>query len=173
MPGVIFLFPSHAVLCYASRTMKTTLLLLALFSLRLLFAAELPADAAALRGKRDAKIAEINQLYANELEKLQKIALKNGSLEAANAIEKEIASVVVNPLLPFFGKWKWGTGGELDLQSNGSAVHSKWSGKGKWKEITNNQIQLESDSGLQFVVTFKGDSASVSSKSGGTILVRK
>jgi hypothetical protein len=77
--------------------MKTTLLLLALLSLPV-FAGELPADAAALKGKRDAKITEINQLYANELEKLQKVALKNGSLEAANAIEKEIATVAVNPL---------------------------------------------------------------------------
>jgi hypothetical protein len=88
--------------------MKMTLLLLACLSLSV-FAAELPADAAALKGKRDAKIAEINQLYANELEKIQKVALKNGSLEAANAIEKEIATVAVNPLNPLqsiIGKWK-------------------------------------------------------------------
>jgi hypothetical protein len=84
--------------------MKMTLLLLALLSLPV-FAGELPADAAALKGKRDAKITEINQLYANELEKLQKVALKNGSLEAANAIEKEIASVVPNPLKSIIGRW--------------------------------------------------------------------
>lgn len=85
--------------------MKTTLLLLALLSLPV-FAGDLPPDAAALKGKRDAKIAEINQLYANELEKLQKLALKNGSLEAANAIEKEIAAVVPNPFKASLeGKW--------------------------------------------------------------------
>lgn len=77
--------------------MRTLTTLLALISLPVL-AAELPADAATLKGKRDAKIAEINQIYANELEKLQKLALKNGSLEAANAIEKEIAAAVPNPL---------------------------------------------------------------------------
>ena len=92
--------------------MKTALLILAFSSLPL-FAVELPADAAALKGKRDAKISEINQLYANELGKLQKVALKNANLEAANAIEKEIASVVVNPLAggkagepSFVGSWE-------------------------------------------------------------------
>jgi hypothetical protein len=134
----------------------------------------LPAAAVELKAKRDAKIAEINRVYAVELEKIQKKAMAAGNLTGANEIEKEIAAVVENPLDPMIGKWKWGTGGELDLQSNGSAVHSKWGGKGKWKKIKENQIQLESDSGIQFVVTFKGDTASVSSKNGGgTSLVRK
>lgn len=86
-----------------------------------LLAGELPPDAAALKVKRDVKIAEINQLYANELEKLQKLALKNGSLEAANAIEKEIAAAAPNPLRDsnslrsIVGKWKRsGAGTNID-----------------------------------------------------------
>lgn len=77
--------------------MKTTTILLALLAPRL-FAADLPPDAAELKGRRDTKIAEINQIYANELKKLQKLALKSGSLEVANTIEQEIAAVMQNPL---------------------------------------------------------------------------
>lgn len=133
--------------------MKTTTLILASLSLPL-FASELPADAAALKGKRDAKIAEINQLYANELEKLQKIALKNGSLEAANAIEKEIATVAPNPLNPLqsiIGKWKRvGSGTKYD----GDVIHftdeksGVFNGKDSFKTRYNPQTKLISiDSG--------------------------
>ena len=141
--------------------MKTTLLLLASLALPL-FAVELPADAAALKGKRDAKIAEINQLYANELGKLQKVALKNTNLEAANAIEKEIASVVVNPLKDSIvdpvGQWKWGSGGMLTIQRNGSAQHSTWNHHGSWSKVDTKSFNLISDNGMEFVIRFKNGS---------------
>lgn len=121
--------------------MKTTLLLLALLSLPV-FAGDLPPDAAALKGKRDAKIAEINQLYANELEKLQKLALKNGSLEAANAIEKEIAAVIPNPLVnPIVGKWKWGNTLIAEFTPDGKAVAQGY--VGKWTEKKSSSSERE------------------------------
>ena len=60
--------------------------------------AELPADAAALKAKHDTKITEIHLTYANELEKLQKRAMADGNLTAANEIENEIARVAPDPM---------------------------------------------------------------------------
>lgn len=62
--------------------------------------AQLPPDAAALKAKRDAKIAEIDRIYAAELEKCQKRAMADGNLKVANEIEREIARVIPNPLAP-------------------------------------------------------------------------
>ena len=113
--------------------MKNTFFLLSLLSFPL-FAADLPPDAAALKGRRDAKIAEINQIYANELEKLQKLALKNGSLEAANAIEQEIAAVVANPF-----KERDPSKEKISNKESDSAMKARISGS-RWKSTSNGRV---------------------------------
>lgn len=114
--------------------MKTTALLLVLLPLHL-FAADLPPDVAALKGQRDAKIAEINQIYANQLEKLQKLALKNGSLEAANAIEQEIAAAVPNPLKD-----------KKPVKESDSAMKARISGS-RWKSSSNGWVIIFREDG--------------------------
>ena len=59
--------------------------------------AELPPEAAELKAKRDAKIAEIDRAYADELGKMQKKAMAAGNLAVANEIQKEISAVTHDP----------------------------------------------------------------------------
>ncbi|GAA5131049.1 hypothetical protein JIN84_06215 [Luteolibacter yonseiensis] len=62
--------------------------------------AVLPPDAAALKAKRDAKVAEIDRIYALELEKCQKRAMEDGNLAGANEIEQEFERLFSDPLKP-------------------------------------------------------------------------
>jgi hypothetical protein len=78
--------------------MRTFLILYA--SLLTAALAQLPPDAAVLKAKRDAKVAEIDRIYAIELEICQKRAMADGNLTKANEIEKEIARVIQDPLAP-------------------------------------------------------------------------
>lgn len=59
--------------------------------------AALPPEAAELKVKREAKIAEIDRTYVAELEKLQKKAMAAGNLAVANEIQKEISEVTHDP----------------------------------------------------------------------------
>lgn len=77
--------------------MKTTVLILCgLFSAMSTLSA-LPAAAADLKAKRDAKVAEIDRVYAAELDKLQRRLMADGNLASANEVEDEIKRVSVNP----------------------------------------------------------------------------
>lgn len=162
--------------------MKTTLLLAAsLLSLSLNLSADrLPPDAEALKAKRDAKIAEINQLYAEALGKLQKKAMAEGNLESAKLLEDEIAKATPDPFFKPEQRyentvWAWGSGGELTLEKGGKATHSKWSRSGKWK-VEGDAVIVESDAGTKFKVMFESDDAAqVISTTGGksTSLVKK
>ena len=76
--------------------MKIILILAALI---VPLSAALPPDAAALKAKRDAKVAQIDRVYAAELDKLQKKAMAAGNLAAANEIEKEIAAAAPDPFV--------------------------------------------------------------------------
>jgi hypothetical protein len=96
--------------------MKTKLLFLWVLCLNV-YGETLPPDAEALRAKRDAKIAEINQIYATALEKLMKKAMVEGNLETAKLLEEEMNKAapdpfkVKDPLLSLIGKWKRVGGG--------------------------------------------------------------
>lgn len=57
----------------------------------------LPPDAAALKAKRDTRLSEINRTYVAEMEKLQKKAMNDNNLEAANAIQQEILKATPDP----------------------------------------------------------------------------
>lgn len=57
----------------------------------------LPPDAADLKAKRDTRLSEINRTYVAEMEKLQKKAMNEGNLEAANAIQQEILKATPDP----------------------------------------------------------------------------
>lgn len=104
--------------------MRATFVLLAL-SLPL-FA--LPPDAAALKAKRDAKIAEVNKTYADELAKLQKRAMADGNLAGANEVAAEIARVAPTSLKDSLVAQKWnysvpdGKTTILEIRSDGTAV---------------------------------------------------
>lgn len=155
---------------------RQTLLLLAL-SLCPVLADRLPPDALELKGKRDAKVAEIDRAYAAALDKLQKKAMESGNLSAANEIQKEIERVTKNPFQDDSPKiegsrWKWGSGGELSLMKGGRAEHSKWEKPGKWTQESDGAIRLVSDSGQEFLIRFAGDGTAVvmiDGKAGTTI----
>lgn len=108
--------------CYLVH-MKRVLFLLVGLSLVTFGAESLPPNAEALKARRDSKIAEINRVYAAELEKLKKLALADGNLSGATVIQKEIEAVSPNPfkeestsaasvpaedqrMLPLVGVWK-------------------------------------------------------------------
>lgn len=120
--------------------MKTNLvsLIVAALCLHPLFA--LPPDAEALKAKRDAKVAEIDRIYATELEKLQKKAMADGNLAGANEIEKEIAAVVKDPFdlesALLTRKWNYTvTGGKssvIEIRRDKTAVDAK-TGSAFWK----------------------------------------
>ncbi|MCP5543117.1 MAG: hypothetical protein H7A49_04340 [Akkermansiaceae bacterium] len=143
--------------------MKINHLLLLITFLPSLALADLPAEAAALRAKRDAKVAEIDRVYAAELEKLQKRLMQAGNLKAANEIETEIARVVPNPFKedPEIGVWKWGSGGTLTIKDRGIAIHSKWNSPGKWKKNSKGEIDLESDTGIRFTISMESEDSGV------------
>lgn len=103
--------------------MKTTILLILAVAVAACGAESLPPNAEALKARRDAKIADINRVYAAELEKLKKLALADGNLTGATVIQKEIEAVSPNPfrdesaspasvpaedqrMLPLVGVWK-------------------------------------------------------------------
>lgn len=77
--------------------MKRVMLFLLGLSLVSFGSEQLPPNAEALKARRDAKIAEINRVYAAELEKLKKLALADGNLSGATVIQKEIEAVSPNP----------------------------------------------------------------------------
>lgn len=88
--------------------------LLCLLALATPLHADLPPAAADLKFRRDAKVAELNRTYAAELAKLQKRAMEDGNLTAANQIQKEIESVTPDPFKDdpppadaLVGKWLW------------------------------------------------------------------
>lgn len=60
--------------------------MLAIALLGTITAAALPYEVTELRNKRDAKVAEIDRVYLDELEKLKTNYVKAGNLEVANAI---------------------------------------------------------------------------------------
>jgi hypothetical protein len=130
--------------------MRSLLALLTVLCLPLL-ADGLPPDVAALKAKRDAKIAEINQTYATALEALQKKALREGNLDAANLIEKEIAASVPNPLKtgsvgdPFFvGSWEVTNSKNSRVKRKFTATHliDEEGGKHLYK-LAKNTITIE------------------------------
>lgn len=77
--------------------MKTMMLLILAAAAAVCGAEPLPANAEALKARRDAKIAEVNRVYAAELEKFKKQAMADGNLSAATVIQKEIEAVSPNP----------------------------------------------------------------------------
>ncbi len=76
--------------------------------------AQLTGEARILQEKRDAKIAEINKIYKEQLAKLKTKALENRDIAAAEAIQAEIdESKSIGPLAApnypienIIGKWK-------------------------------------------------------------------
>jgi len=93
--------------------MKAKLMLLLAMSMTLT-AQTLPPDAEALRAKRDAKVAEINQLYATALEKLMRKAMAEGNIDAAKALEDEMHAAAPDPFEEkpsLTGKWRRDTDG--------------------------------------------------------------
>lgn len=122
----------------------------------------LPPNAALLRAKRDAKIAEINRIYAAELDKLQKKAMSTGNLTAATALQKEIDEVTPDPFKEevLVGKWKMvgpsgvvvtreftqthlidETGGKHPYEINGSTLTIKW-GDTLWEKLDMKDLRL-------------------------------
>jgi len=150
--------------------MKTKLLLLFVLSVNA-FGETLPPDAEALRAKRDAKIAEINQLYATALEKLMKKAMAEGNLETAKVLEAEIAKATPDPFFKPEEKydntvWAWGSGGEVSFSKGGRMTHSRWSGGGKWKMV-GKEILITSPAGKDFKVLFQEDGTGIVTDPGG------
>ncbi len=124
--------------------MKTNLacLLFSLLSFQPLLA--LPPDAEALKSKRDAKIAEINGVYATELAKLQKKAMAAGNLEVANEIEKEIAKATPDP----FGSSKF------------PKLDGKWLVNGKSTRIFKGDLLTDETSG-KHSCSYDGESITI------------
>lgn len=147
-------------LCYLW-SMKTILILLC-FAVSA-FADTLPPDAAALKGKRDAKVAEINRLYARELDKIQKRALRDGDMKGAEAIAKEIAEAEPNPFLSGEkavsaklrnSQWKHEeTGRILTFHEDGTASKSWGKLRPTW-EVRNETIYVEDS---KFIISTAGD----------------
>lgn len=133
---------------------RQTLFLLAL-SLCPVLADRLPPDALELKGKRDAKVAEIDRAYAAALDKLQKKAMESGNLSAANEIQKEIERVTKNPFVDVSIEGNWDvefvglktvkrkitkthvideTGGKHAYTIEGNSIHVPWGGD-LWEKI--------------------------------------
>ncbi len=142
--------------------MKTNLvsLIVAALCLHPLFA--LPPDAEALKAKRDAKVAEIDRIYATELEKFQKKAMADGNLAGANEIEKEIGRVVKDPFKAgsapnLVGKWRWTLNGHprKTLQREFTATHLiDEDGDKHPYEIADGKITITWGNGLWEKLTF-------------------
>lgn len=88
--------------------------LLCLLALVTPLRADLPPAAADLKLRRDAKVAQLDRTYAEELTKLRKRAMEDGNLTAANEIQKEIEAVTQDPFKDdpppanaLVGKWLW------------------------------------------------------------------
>jgi co-chaperonin GroES (HSP10) len=135
---------------------------LCLFALMVpLSAQQLPPDAAALKAKRNAKIAEINRTYAAELDKLQKKAMDGGNLTAANEIQKEIESVTPDPfsngdkeiLQKLRGtSWKHeGTNKVMTFREDGKLgkswgkLNPEWTVKNEVVSVEDSKIRISSD----------------------------
>ncbi len=132
--------------------MKTKLFLLLVLSVNA-FGETLPPDAAALKAKRDAKIAEINQLYATALEKLMKKAMAEGNLDTAKLLEDEMNEAAPDPFVektavaakvtdsanPIVGKWKWGESLVAEFTPDGRATAKGYSGV--WVEKESSSLE--------------------------------
>lgn len=113
--------------------MKTTVLILCgLFSAMSTLSA-LPAAAADLKAKRDAKVAEIDRVYAAELDKLQRRLMADGNLASANEVEDEIKRVTVNPFADekistaaLLGKWMRNTDKNVFVIHDGKTGTHHW-----------------------------------------------
>lgn len=146
-------------------------LLVLLVSAVAAFGSELPSELAALKAKRDAKVAEIDRIYAAELEKLQKRLMQAGNLKAANEVEEEIARVVPNPfsLKTVLVSRAWiysvpnGKTTTVDLKPNGTAIdhatgETIWR---KWDVTDENALKVEYIDGGSCVFEF-GDMVKLS-----------
>lgn len=115
----------------------------------------LPHDVVKLKSQRDAKVDEIDRAYLEELEKLRAKHESEGT-GAAPAIAKLIAQIREEGeqrTVPDT-RWAWGSGGSLTLYGSGKARHTAWDKDGKWKEMEDGTLLLQSATGLAFTITF-------------------
>ena len=85
-----------------------------------------PPELKDLQAKRAAKIAEIDRIYASELEKLQEKLMKRGDLAGANKVEGEIRKVVGSEFSSLIGTWRRDSDGGLwEITSTSAGVFNK------------------------------------------------
>ena len=107
-----------------------------------------PPELKDLQAKRAAKIAEIDRIYASELEKLQEKLMRRGDLAGANKVEEEIRKVVKDPFgVDLEGVWVYSVPGGKEtvvkfsrdgraVDDKGRVVWPKWSIEGGILTIT-------------------------------------
>ena len=135
-------------------------LVAALLSLVLAKAEGLPSELASLQEKRERKIAEIDRIYLQELEKLKITYTKRGDLESANLVVSIIAALTKGTdgenWMEKDTRWLWGSGGELVLRKNGTASHTGWNRPGSWRKKDDHTILLDGPHG-SIRITFDED----------------
>jgi len=70
-------------------------------------------------------------------------------------------------------RWKWGSGGVLELKRNGDATHTDWSKFGEWEVLDDGTLKLVSQHGESTIAFSDEKSGIVTSARGGqTTLTR-
>ena len=127
-----------------STKMKTHLTLIGICALPIVSHAlgELPPEVKVLSDRRDAKIKEVDVIYASELLKLQRKYMNDGNLEAANQVDALIKNLNTSPekqttkkpttseeLSEFLPGTVWGEGEKLTFAKDGKFTQGRASGK--------------------------------------------
>ncbi len=147
---------------YVCAAMKIITFFFACAALVFSASAQLTGEARILKEKRDAKIAEIDKIYKEQLAKLKTKALENRDVAAAEAIQAEIDGGKSQGTFPTGGavdftkstRWTWGSGGVLTLRKDGVAQHTEWTKDGSWRTLASGGIVIKSYAGVTFDVTF-------------------
>ncbi len=97
--------------------------------------------------EKERVLKPVERKYDSTLKELQMEFRKAGRLEDVLAVQKVIDSRIPKEETLQWSdtKWKWGSGGVLHLKADGSAMHTKWSKPGTWKEMRDGTITLISE----------------------------
>lgn len=161
--------------------MKSTVLTIAailLFSFSISIANELEALSDSHEREKARILAPVELKYDRALSELLQKLTKAGRLEEAiavkNLIEDRSNGADGDWLRTEDTKWKWGSGGQLTLQKNRRALHSKWRGPGKWTRVSEDTVELIGFGDRKFTLKFRDKtSAAVIGPDGATTLITR
>jgi hypothetical protein len=141
-----------------------------------LFSTELDALTDSYEREKARVLAPVESGYDRALKELLLKYTKAGRLAEANTVQALLDDRNNGGggdwLRTADTRWKWDSGGELTLQKNQRALHTKWPKPGKWTRTSEDTIEMIDGYDRKFTIKFKDKkAAAVIGPDGSTTLI--